>query len=103
MPQDLPLIDVLVDAREEWGDTRSFQLRCPVCGSNYQHTRQAERIRAEQTYGAKWGGKGDLLIIPIEGECLHVWEICFGFHKGETVCFVRTTDCVVDEEDRQPE
>lgn len=50
-----------------------------------------------QPYGDNWGGKGDLLVIPVEGECSHIWEICFGFHKGETICFARTTGRVVDE------
>lgn len=81
---------VLEDARDEWGDTFSTKLRCPVCTYNYQHANEPHRV-AEDDYQSGWSGRGDLLIVPIEGECGHKWEICFGFHKGQTILFARLT------------
>jgi hypothetical protein len=65
------------------------RLRCPVCGDTYQHPLPPEVVRGEDRYGAGWGGRGDLFILPVWGECDHRWELCFGSHKGEMFCFVR--------------
>lgn len=97
MANELRILDVLVDAREYWGNSYSYKLKCPICGSTDQHARTPERSGNTVPYGDKWGGKGDLLVIPVEGECSHVWEICLGFHKGETICFARTTGRVPSE------
>ena len=35
-----------------------------------------------------WEGRGDVLRVQWWCEGGHAWEVCFGFHKGETVCFV---------------
>ena len=35
-----------------------------------------------------WEGRGHCIVIPIEGECGHVWNICIGFHKGQNFMFV---------------
>ena len=64
-------------------------LMCSVCGCNYNHVGEPYTVAGEDDYRAGWGGRGDLVVVPFEGECGHEWEICFGFHKGETMAFVR--------------
>jgi hypothetical protein len=49
-----------------------------------------EQVDSGDRYRAGWSGRGDLLVVPVEGECGHNWEVCFGFHKGETILFART-------------
>ncbi len=72
-----------------WSDGM-LELRCPVCRDPNQRTGSPRTKHGQDDYKAGWGGRGDLLVIPIEGECGHTWEICFGFHKGATVAFART-------------
>lgn len=43
-------------------------------------------------YEAKWGGRGDLAVIPMWGECGSQWEVCIGFHKGQSRIFVRVSE-----------
>jgi hypothetical protein len=69
----------------EWGT----RLKCPICSDTYQHAETWQHIPGRDNYEAGWGGRGDLVIIPVWGECEHRWELCFGAHKGETFCFVR--------------
>lgn len=79
----LPIGRVVMAGDDTWGGRPAFErIACPVCGSTYQHSGEAQRVEG-------WGGRGDLLVIPMEGECGHRWELCFGFHKGETFGFVR--------------
>ncbi|MBA3474289.1 MAG: hypothetical protein H0T57_13865 [Rubrobacter sp.] len=65
------------------------RLLCPVCGSSYQHTGTPFDIPGQDAYEAGWGGRGNLLVVPVWCEEGHEWEMCFGFHKGETFSFVR--------------
>lgn len=74
-------------------------LRCPCCGSEWQHVETPREICSDDSYRAGWGGRGDLLIIPISGECGSAYELCFGFHKGETSVFVRIVRSCEDEGD----
>jgi hypothetical protein len=88
-----PLERVIDSDDQSWGMSPAFKgLRCPVCGSSYQRTGEPEFIPGSDAYRAGWGGRGGLLIIPVRGECGHGWEMCFGFHKGETATFVRIFD-----------
>jgi hypothetical protein len=90
----LPLSDVIAHDDDVWGGFPQFKrLRCPVCSDTYQHVSSAswQRISGRDDYEAGWGGRGDLAVVPIWGECEHRWELCFGFHKGETFCFVRVS------------
>lgn len=64
-------------------------LLCPVCGDSYNHVEPPYLKDAGDNYDANWGGRGDLAIIPIWGECGSRWEVCVGFHKGESSIFVR--------------
>ncbi len=88
MAQIYPLPTVL-GTETEWPDGKQ-ELRCPVCQDAYQRTGSPFTIHGMDDYKAGWGGRGDLLIIPVEGECGHAWELCLGFHKGMTVAFART-------------
>ena len=69
-----------------WGT----RLKCPICADTYQHvTNSWQRIFGRDDYEAGWGGRGDLVILPLWGECGHTWELCLGSHKGEVFVFVR--------------
>ncbi len=48
----------------------------------------AQVVPGGDDYEAGWGGRGDLTVLPFEGECGHRWALCFGFHKGMTAAFV---------------
>jgi hypothetical protein len=61
---------------------------CPVCPDEYQHPRRPQVVPGGDNYEAGWGGRGDLTVLPFEGECGHRWALCFGFHKGMTFAFV---------------
>ena len=71
-----------------WG----VRLKCPVCSDIHQHVTPHQRVPGHDNYEAGWGGRGDLVIVPVWGECEHRWELCFGTHKGETFCFVRVPE-----------
>ena len=68
-----------------WG----IRLKCPICSETYQHAGSWQHIPVRDDYQAGWGGRGDLVIVPMWGECEHCWELWFGSHKGETFAFVR--------------
>jgi len=70
-----------------------YEIACPVCGCNYQHHFSRVSIRAA---GREGSVKGDVISIPFHGECGHVWELCLGFHKGNTLIFVKTEDVCVE-------
>ncbi len=91
----LPLSDVIEHGEELWlGLPEYKRLRCPLCADTYQHAGRVQAVPGRDSYEAGWGGRGDLVVVPIWGECEHRWELCFGAHKGETFCFVRAADRV---------
>ena len=72
------------------GPQFASRLRCPICADTYQHvTSSWQHIPGRDNYEAGWGGRGDLVILPLWCERDHRWELCLGAHKGETFCFVR--------------
>ena len=78
--------DALIGVGPQW----SARLRCPICADTYQHvTSSWQHIAGRDNYEAGWGGRGDLVILPLWGECGHRWELCLGAHKGETFVFIR--------------
>ena len=77
------------DASSWGGPQWGVRLRCPICSDTYQHAGAYQRVPGHDSYEAGWGGRGDLVIVPVWGECGHRWELCFGSHKGETFAFVR--------------
>jgi len=72
------------------------QVLCPRCAFEYVHCEGAYWVSGYDHYCA-WEGRGDVLRVQWWCESRHAWEVCFGCHKGETVCFVE--DILVDEED----
>ena len=75
---------------------------CPVCGDNYVHFSSPIEQDSRGNYEANWGGRGDLIIVPMECEASqHQFEICIGFHKGNVDIFAR--DTTVPEVFDQPE
>lgn len=81
--------DVLQTEEESgWSGSPFVDLKCPVCQTNYQHVGRPTTISGED-YAVPWGGRGDLVVVPLQGECGHKWEICLGFHKGNTAIFAR--------------
>lgn len=87
-PNLLPIINVIKTENQTWSDGLHANLVCPICGFNYNHMGDPFKAKGNDSYEA-WIGRGDLLVIPFQGECGSEWEFCFGFHKGETVSFVR--------------
>lgn len=66
------------------------KLKCVVCGNSLVQPGDPTTILSDdRPRGAGWPGRGWLVIIPIEGECGHSFEVCLGFHKGDTVIFAR--------------
>lgn len=61
---------------------------CPVCGFDYVHEGIPYTVKGND-HGDAWEGRGDLIVVPFDGECGHTWELCFGHHKGQTTAFVR--------------
>lgn len=81
-------IDQDITERPQW----STRLKCPVCGESFQHAGDYQHIPGRDNYEAGWGGRGDLLIIPVWCEFEHTWQLCLGFHKGATFIFPRVPD-----------
>ncbi len=86
-------LSAVIDQDDSWGGPlagAAKRLLCPVCRYSCQHAAATwQNVPGRDAYVAGWGGRGDLLIVPVWGECEHIWQICFGSHKGETVGFVR--------------
>lgn len=84
-----------------WGDQK-HNLLCPICRNNYQHMERPESQNSRDSYGANWEGRGDLIIVPMSGECGSKWELCLGFHKGDTVIFSRVIEACRDKSAAPP-
>jgi hypothetical protein len=79
-----------IASNDSWADREiRHKVVCPVCGFDYAHLIGTRLVSGNDNYAAGWGGRGDLVAVHFEGECGHDWEICFGFHKGQTFTFVR--------------
>ncbi len=68
------------------------RLKCPVCGEFYNHAGPFQYIDGRDNHEAGWGGRGDLVIIPVRCEFEHIWQLCLGQHKGTTYVFVRVPE-----------
>ena len=84
----LPIQDLLID--------EEYRLLCPICEFEYNHMYDAYIISGNDNYGAGWKGRGDLMVLPIKGECGSSWELCVGFHKGNLIIFTRLIYNCVD-------
>ncbi len=72
-----------------WGGQELPILACPECGDPFSHPSAPLVSESHDDYTADWPGRGELIIIPIEGECGCEWQVCFGYHKGNVVAFTR--------------
>jgi len=87
-----------------WGESESDTLICPVCGVEDNHLGTPKKIPGNDGYDADWGGRGDLIVIPVQGECSCIWELCFGFHKGKVAAFTRVVkSCQGSDSEFQPD
>jgi hypothetical protein len=69
-------------------------LHCPVCGFGYNHESPPYVESGDDAYKARWGGRGNLTAIPFHCENGHHFEVCFGFHKGNVLAFVRSLNVI---------
>lgn len=79
----------ILGAVEEWRGYETEEIKCPICLGQYQHVESPHFVSGNDDYDADWGGRGDLVVIPFWGECGHQWELCIGFHKGNSYIFAR--------------
>lgn len=96
-PNIFPLVAAIGETW--WGDDHAnvcSMLVCPDCGFEYNHIGEPRKVSGNDNYDA-WAGRGDLLVIPFSGECGSEWEMCFGFHKGNTDVFVRVRKACSEE------
>ncbi len=83
---------------DSWNSYMGDGIKCPQCGFEYVHFHAPTLIDGKDNYAA-WSGRGDLIVVPFWGECGHAWELCFGFHKGNTNGFVRLCPEEAEEEE----
>jgi hypothetical protein len=62
------------------------QVLCPKCGIEYIHLIEPVFVKTDSYDG--WEGRGSVVRVPMYCENNHVWEVRYGFHKGNT--FVQT-------------
>jgi len=67
-------------------DFNANAICCPVCGFDYSHQAGEITILSSDNYRA-WAGRGEVIVIPFEGECGHKWKLCIGYHKGQNYIF----------------
>jgi len=83
------ITDVFHEESDFFATEKGCVLHCPVCQHAYQHTEPPFVLDSRDTAGTVWSGRGNVLVIPVWGECGSSWQLCLGFHKGSTVIFVR--------------
>ena len=96
-----PSFDILKSIETDdagWGDDK-WHLTCPVCNFNYSHMEPPQFTDGGDNYLAGWGGRGDLAVVPMWSECASKWEVCIGFHKGQSAIFTRVTESCKDKQE----
>lgn len=88
LKKEIDLLPLLSKKKSAAGSEQRILL-CPVCGSEYNHIEPPYLKDGGDNYEAKWHGRGDLVVVPLWGECGSKWELCVGFHKGNSSVFVR--------------
>lgn len=79
-----PLTKSLFENQGLWGDL----MTCPVCEcENVHFDGKPYFVEGLDDYKAEWGGRGDLVKVPMWCEWNHRWDLCFGFHKGTMSAF----------------
>ena len=65
-------------------------IHCPICNDSYVHFENISKIDGEDSYKSGAGNRGDLISIICWCEgCSAKFDICLGFHKGNTHLAVR--------------
>mgnify|MGYP003474224453 FL=1 len=65
-------------------------LACPICSFDYNYiSKPIFEDGADNYKSSAPAYRGHLVRIPFVCENGHNWEICFGFHKGNTFVFFR--------------
>ena len=86
--KNLPILVTLPDAQPESRRKQpDLMIVCPICGLDYVHLTGTAVIDGQDNYKAGWGGRGDLCRVSFWCENGHVWNLCFGFHKGNLFGF----------------
>lgn len=85
------ILDVIHPSEPGLDEPEMRVLHCPVCGCEWTHV-----TPPHLSYGEKWGGNAELAVSPVWSECGSVWQVCIGFHKGESVIFTRLIESCVD-------
>lgn len=67
-------------------DGKFLAICCPTCGCCNCHFGKG-KVKKVKEYSS-WYGRGPCLVIPIDGECGHKWNICYGEHKGDLARFI---------------
>lgn len=80
---------VIKSAFPKWGYSSIDDVQCPLCNYTEHEMGSPVLVPGRDNYEAGWGGRGDLVVVPVISHCGHKWEICFGFHKGMIAAFVR--------------
>ncbi len=89
MPGEIPYQRFIKDDGY-WSGEEIASICCPRCGSPNQHVKEPIRqLSGRDEYQAGWMGRGNLVTVPFWGECGSAWELCLGFHKGQTGIFAR--------------
>jgi hypothetical protein len=91
-----PLAESIEREESVFGYRSMRRLICPVCGHENAHLDSPRFHESGDGHEAGWEGCGDLVEVPVEGECGHNWSVCFGFHKGDVVSFVKVAVEVVE-------
>lgn len=82
------LPECFADEQPFYFQAEMLTLTCPVCQHEYNHLDTPRLVEGHDDYKA-WEGRGDLVVVPIKGECGSLFEIHFGFHKGQIAVFAR--------------
>lgn len=84
----LYLFSNLIGKDNPAGD-KSRMVLCPKCKCDFSRIRDVKTIPGNDNYESGWWGRGDLVVITLKCEGGHEWELCLGFHKGQTFIFGR--------------
>jgi adenine-specific DNA methylase len=76
-----------------------WMIACPACGADYSHVREAGTLRGRDEYEARvylgthvlgvTSAQRSALVVVIDGECGHSWELRIQQHKGVNLVEVR--------------
>lgn len=78
------IFDAVNNRNPGWSQDEIRLLHCPVCNCDNTHIEPPHL-----NYNAQWEGQGELAITPLWSECGSKWQVCLGFHKGQTAIFIR--------------